>query len=193
MKFQRFILIRLFLLLFCADLARAQTTKFIIVTNDSALGAMLQIQEQLHATRLQMEGNRAAAAADAQKNSDALSARLQLLEQAVQNQRALEADAARKTQQLTLMLAGVFGLIGLGVMLLMIYFQWRAFRITVTGVLNEASQDRLARIVFHDVAGWLMMPLALAILFFELHVLGRAIVARPGSRSGRSGFVGSTL
>ena len=128
MKFQRFILIRLFLLLFCADLARAQTTNFIIVTNDSALGAMLQIQEQLHATRLQMEGNRAAAAADAQKNSDALSARLQLLEQAVQNQRALEADAARKTQQLTLMLAGVFGLIGLGVMLLMIYFQWRAFR-----------------------------------------------------------------
>lgn len=66
-------------------------------------------------------------------------------------------------------------------------------RITVTGVLNEASQDRLARIVFHDVAGWLMMPLALAILFFELHVLGRAIVARPGSRLERSGFVGSTL
>ena len=53
---------------------------------------------------------------------------MELLEQAVQNQRANETDAARKTQQLTLMLAGVFGLIGLGVMLLMIYYQWRAFK-----------------------------------------------------------------
>ena len=128
MMFQPANLIRLLLVLLCANVARADTTNFIIVTNDSAMGAMLQIQEQLHATRLQMEGNRANAAADAQKNSDALSARLQLLEQAVQNQRAVEADTARKTQQLTLMLAGVFGLIGLGVMLLMIYYQWRAFK-----------------------------------------------------------------
>lgn len=128
MKFPLPILIRLFLVLLCTDMARADTTNFIVVTNDSALGAMLQIQEQLHATRLQIEGNRANAAADSQKNSDAITARLQLLEQAVENQRATEADTARKTQQMTLMFAGVLGLIGLGVMLLMIYYQWRAFK-----------------------------------------------------------------
>ena len=128
MKFPLFNLIRFLLVFFCADLARAQTTNVVIVTNDSALGAMLQIQEQLQATRLQIEANRAQAAETAQKNSDAVSSRLQLLEQSVQNQRAVETDAARKTQQITLMLAGVFGLIGLGVMLLMIYYQWRAFK-----------------------------------------------------------------
>ena len=128
MKFLKVILTCLLLTLPGADVGRADTTNIIIVTNDTALGAMLQIQEELHATRLQMESNRAAAEAAAQKSSDAVSAQLQLLQQAVQNQRANEAEAARKTQQLTLMLAGVFGLIGLGVMLLMIYFQWRAFR-----------------------------------------------------------------
>ena len=112
----------------CVLAARAQTTNFIVVTNDASLGAMLQIQEQLHATRLQMETDRSQAAETAQHNADALSSRMQLLEVAVQNQRVAAAEAAGKTQQLTLMLAGVFGLIGLGVMLLMIYFQWRSFK-----------------------------------------------------------------
>ena len=49
-------------------------------------------------------------------------------------------------------------------------------RITVTGLLFEASQDELAKVVFHDLAGWLMMPLALGMLFFELFVLGRSVV-----------------
>jgi exosortase len=49
-------------------------------------------------------------------------------------------------------------------------------RITVTGLLYEASHDDLARIVFHDLAGWLMMPLALGMLFLELFLLGRSVV-----------------
>jgi len=49
-------------------------------------------------------------------------------------------------------------------------------RITVTGLLFEASQDELARTVFHDLAGWLMMPLALGMLLVELFVLGRFVV-----------------
>jgi len=48
-------------------------------------------------------------------------------------------------------------------------------RITVTGLLCEASQDQLAQTVFHDLAGWLMMPLALGMLMVELFVLGRSI------------------
>lgn len=49
-------------------------------------------------------------------------------------------------------------------------------RITVTGVLHEAARSDLARVVFHDLAGWLMMPLALLVLLAELFVLGRAVV-----------------
>jgi len=53
-------------------------------------------------------------------------------------------------------------------------------RITVTGILFEAAQGDLARAVFHDLAGWLMMPLALAMLFVELIVLGRSVeIANP--------------
>ena len=48
-------------------------------------------------------------------------------------------------------------------------------RITVTGLLFEASRNDLARSVFHDLAGWLMMPLALGLLLMELFVLGRSI------------------
>lgn len=48
-------------------------------------------------------------------------------------------------------------------------------RITATGLLYEAHQDAWARAVFHDLAGWLMMPLALAVLIGELYFLGRAI------------------
>jgi tetratricopeptide (TPR) repeat protein len=41
-------------------------------------------------------------------------------------QHATDTDTARRTQQLTLFLAGAFGLAGLGIMLLMVYFLWRA-------------------------------------------------------------------
>jgi len=59
-------------------------------------------------------------------------------------------------------------------------------RITVTGLLTEASQNDLAHVVFHDLAGWLMMPLALGMLLAELWILGRILVPvevyRPGRR-----------
>ncbi len=87
----------------------------------------LQIQEQLHATLLAIETNRLQAEADAATNAAALTARIQALEQTIADQRASEIEAARKTQQLALFMAGAFGLIGLSIMLLMVYFQWRVF------------------------------------------------------------------
>ncbi len=48
-------------------------------------------------------------------------------------------------------------------------------RITATGFLLETAHGDLARAVFHDMAGWLMMPLALAMLIVELFVLGRSV------------------
>jgi exosortase len=44
-------------------------------------------------------------------------------------------------------------------------------RITATGLLHETVGGRLADHVFHDLAGWLMMSLAMAILYVELEVL----------------------
>jgi exosortase/archaeosortase family protein len=58
-------------------------------------------------------------------------------------------------------------------------------RITVTGVMYGAAHNEAARIIFHDVAGWLMMPLALIIVFLELYVLDRLIVDRQNASTQR--------
>ncbi len=46
-------------------------------------------------------------------------------------------------------------------------------RITATGILHETAGRAVADAVFHDLAGWLMMPLALALLWVEMQVLAR--------------------
>src|SRR5208282_6919761 len=86
------------------------------ITQDS-LNAFLQIQEQLHATQLLIESNRATATAEAQRDTADLNARLLVLEQAVAAQRASENEATQKAQRLTLILAGAFVGIGLTAML----------------------------------------------------------------------------
>jgi exosortase len=48
-------------------------------------------------------------------------------------------------------------------------------RITLTGVLYDTAGSQWADL-FHDLAGWLMMPLALGILCVELHILSRLFV-----------------
>lgn len=50
-------------------------------------------------------------------------------------------------------------------------------RITVTGVLHETVGSEIANRVFHDLAGWLMMPLALGLLWIELKLLLHLLVA----------------
>ncbi len=50
------------------------------------------------------------------------------------------------------------------------------FRISVTGVLHELTTPELADFVFHDLAGWLMAPVALALLWALLWWLDRAFV-----------------
>ncbi|MBX9582940.1 MAG: exosortase/archaeosortase family protein, partial [Gemmataceae bacterium] len=60
-------------------------------------------------------------------------------------------------------------------------------RITVTGILFEYNQGQAAREFFHDWAGYLMMPLALGMMFVVLHVVGRTIVpveGRPARAAG---------
>ncbi len=54
-------------------------------------------------------------------------------------------------------------------------------RITVTGILFEANQNEMAKKVFHDVAGWLMMPLGVAFLALLMVFLDRAFKVRRAS------------
>jgi len=56
-------------------------------------------------------------------------------------------------------------------------------RITGTGLLHELVSSEVANAVFHDLAGWLMMPMALAMLWVELQLLQRLLIepVRPSS------------
>lgn len=110
------------------------------LTRDDVSNNYLQIQEQIHATQMAIAESQLAAADAAKSNATVLAARLQVLEQSVATQHNADADAARKTQQLTLLLAGAFGLAGLGIMLLMVYFQWRAF----TQIAQISAHNQLA-------------------------------------------------
>lgn len=49
-------------------------------------------------------------------------------------------------------------------------------RIVTTGFLHEVAGGKVADAVYHDLAGWLMMPLALAIFWAELWLLPRLLV-----------------
>lgn len=66
-------------------------------------------------------------------------------------------------------------------------------RITVTGIMHETVGHKAADLVFHDLAGWLMMPFALALLWLELKALGNLFV--EASTAGRATVspVGATL
>ena len=60
-------------------------------------------------------------------------------------------------------------------------------RITATGMAHETVGHAAANLVYHDLAGWLMPPLALAFLGIELVLLRRLFVT-AGARRGRPGL-----
>jgi exosortase/archaeosortase family protein len=49
-------------------------------------------------------------------------------------------------------------------------------RITVTGILHAKVGGEIADLVFHDLAGWLMMPVALGLLFVEVWMLDQLLL-----------------
>lgn len=51
-----------------------------------------------------------------------------------------------------------------------------SIRITVTGLLYQVASSELAEMVFHDLAGWVMMPMALGMLFFLQWLLAQLFV-----------------
>ncbi len=57
-------------------------------------------------------------------------------------------------------------------------------RVTATAFVHRMVGSDLANLVFHDLAGWFMMPTALALLLAELAVLDRLLVVEEVRRSG---------
>ena len=53
------------------------------------------------------------------------------------------------------------------------------FRITITGLCYEFAGPELAEKVFHDLAGWLMMPMAVGLLWLELTILSHLTIEPP--------------
>ena len=147
-----------------ARTAAAQTNFSTTTNTDAVANGYLQIQEQLHATRMAIEDGRMVAADEAKKNAEAIAARLEALEQSVAAQRNTDAESARKAQQFTLLLAGAFGLAGLGLVALLFYFQWRAF-----SQLAQISAQHNAAIANAGAVHQLAAP-------------GRAAVANSNSR-----------
>ncbi len=108
-------------------------------TNSDTQNALLQIQEQLRATQLAISDIRVRDEAEAASNTAVLTARIQSLEQTVASQHTGEMDFVHKAQQQTLILAGAFALVGVGALLVIFYFQWRAF-----SQFSEISATKLA-------------------------------------------------
>jgi exosortase len=53
-------------------------------------------------------------------------------------------------------------------------------RIVITAILYQVASSELAERMFHDVAGWVMMPLGLGLLWLELWVLSKLVVVEDG-------------
>jgi exosortase len=52
-------------------------------------------------------------------------------------------------------------------------------RVTVTGILHKTVGTELADLVFHDLAGYLMIVLALVLLWLELRLFSWVVVLKP--------------
>jgi exosortase len=57
-------------------------------------------------------------------------------------------------------------------------------RITATGLLHVTAGSEFAEHVYHDLAGWLMMPLAVGALWVELLIFSHMFIEETDTRSG---------
>jgi tetratricopeptide (TPR) repeat protein len=89
------------------------------------LRSYLQLQEQLHATLLAIEQARQEAGASARTNAEALTARLELLERALEIQRQNELAILQNSNRMLVTLAGVFLGVGFLILVGILLLYWR--------------------------------------------------------------------
>ena len=56
-----------------------------------------------------------------------------------------------------------------------------SIRITVTGLLYQVANSEVAEMVFHDLAGWVMMPMALGMMFLLQQILSHLFVTEDAT------------
>src|SRR5205807_1432497 len=97
-------------------------------TNEAqqTLRSYLQLQEQLHSTLLTIERTRREAEAAAKANADAITARLEAIEQGLGSQQKQEATLLQNSNRITLIAAGIFAGVGLLAMIFTAWFLLRA-------------------------------------------------------------------
>jgi len=64
-------------------------------------------------------------------------------------------------------------------------------RITVTGILHDTVGGHTADAFYHDLAGWLMIPLALVLYWFEIWILARVLIETKDETSAAHVVLGS--
>jgi tetratricopeptide (TPR) repeat protein len=139
--------------------------------SSEALRSYLQLQAQLHETQLALERNRQEAEIAAARNAEAVTARLQLVEQALTSQRARELEAMQSANRWVLIVAGTFAAVGFLAMLLTAYLQWRA-----VNRLAEFSAVPSAGLLFGG--GRAQLPFAAG----EAQLIGGGVVEQSNGR-----------
>ena len=109
--------------------------------SEEMLRSYLQPQEQLHATQLAIEQNQREVREAAARSAEALDARLQILEHAVNSQRIQQLETMQSSNRVMVIVAGSFAVIGFVAMLVMAYFQWR----TVNGLAQLSTALPVSR------------------------------------------------
>ena len=111
---------------FSAGVWAVETNATVSALPSDAANGFLQVQQQIHDTQLAIERNRQQVEAETRRSAEDTAARIETLQQIIAAQRQGEITAVQKTQQLILMLGGTFGAMGLAILLVVAYLQWRA-------------------------------------------------------------------
>jgi tetratricopeptide (TPR) repeat protein len=162
------VIIALGMRLWAADTNSFTASSAPATTNTDTQNALLQIQEQLRAAQLSL--------ADDLHQSQALTARIDALEQSIAVQHAADVAMAQRAQQWTLALIALFGLAALGILSLMVYFQWKSFlqlaEISARQIAAVNSGDTKALPVVDSAVGQLASPGRVAVESSNARLLG---------------------
>jgi tetratricopeptide (TPR) repeat protein len=102
----------------------SQTNAASSLSSTDTMNALLQVQAQLHETQMLVETNRQQTVAALERHTEDLAAELQLLKNAMADQRADEAESARGIEHMMLMIAGI-GMLALAVVVVLVFLQLR--------------------------------------------------------------------
>jgi len=103
----------------------AGQTNTISLQNTDAVNAFIQVQAQLHETEMLLDSNRQQTVTALERHSEVLSTDIQILQNAIAEQRADAAESARGIEHMMLLIAGI-GMLALAVVVVLVFFQLRA-------------------------------------------------------------------